>query len=177
MSGTLFGGQSAASYLSPMNFVNNSIQANTPKFPYAAGAPNNAPAAQVAPFNLNIKIPQGLNPGFIHAVPQNGSTGQYNWGMHPFQTGGVNGQTFDPRLAAQAINAPGRLPTPASMVSNTNLQNPSLPYGGPIALPGTMNSNTHVPVGAVPPGMVPGMNPVAGPGGNMNGMLPGVPLR
>ena len=62
------------------------------------------------------------------------------------------------------IQTSAKAPTPASMVSNTNMQHPSLPYGGQLVMPGTMNTNTHVPVGAVPPGMVPGMNPVAGPG-------------
>ena len=54
-----------------------------------------------------IKVPEGLNPGFITNVPDfyqptNQAGSKYYWGAHPFQPG----QTFDPQLYNQVPNAP-----------------------------------------------------------------------
>lgn len=54
-----------------------------------------------------IKVPEGLNPGFITNVPDfykptNQAGSKFYWGAHPFQPG----QTFDPQLYNQVPNAP-----------------------------------------------------------------------
>lgn len=54
-----------------------------------------------------IKVPEGLNPGFITNVPDfyqptNQAGSKFYWGAHPFQPG----PTFDPQLYNQVPNAP-----------------------------------------------------------------------
>jgi hypothetical protein len=85
----------------------------------------------------------GLNPGYIAPTPfystTNDAQSKFYWGSHPYQTGGITGQVFDPVLYNTVPEAP-RIPFGSQAV---NQPLTSAQIAAIVANPGSNNSQQN----------------------------------
>jgi hypothetical protein len=143
-------------------------QGPMPAYMNYSGPVDNTPSKPTVwgtnPPNANLKIPTGLNPGWIQAVPTYATTSpvqnQYDWGSHPYQPG----PTFDANLAkqGQAQSQPWGLQQPfkpMTMQDYANVIKQSTPVPAPVATP--PKASPFASVTTIVPKAAPAPAPVA----------------